>query len=170
MPSHPLSDNDLHSRTYPIQEDMRLQLRLWRLERTAWIVLALIVLLALSGLFGGGPLSSVRTHTPDDSLRVSYERFERNGAATELSVHMRGGSPLWLEIEGDLLTHFTWESIQPQPTLMQSRDTGVRLQLQPDDLGRASLPLSLRPGAIGMARSSLQLNGQRLQLTQLLYP
>ena len=53
---------------------------------------------------------------------------------------------------------------------MQSRNTGVRLQLQPDDLGRASLHLSLRPDAIGMARSSLQLNGQRLQLTQLLYP
>ena len=44
-------------RNYPIQEDMRFQEKLWKLERVGWITLTLVVAITLLGVFGAGPLS-----------------------------------------------------------------------------------------------------------------
>ena len=38
---------DLDNRNYPIREDMRLQCRLWTLERLGWGLLGVLVLSAL---------------------------------------------------------------------------------------------------------------------------
>jgi len=45
------------SRKYPVSEDMRLQDAFWAWERATWTVLAIILLIALTGLFAHGPLS-----------------------------------------------------------------------------------------------------------------
>ena len=45
------------SRSYPVREDMRLQYAFWAWERAMWVVMAIILVLALSGLFAHGPLS-----------------------------------------------------------------------------------------------------------------
>jgi hypothetical protein len=63
------------SRSYPVREDMRLQYAFWAWERATWVALALIVLLALSGLFAHGPLS--RRTVKDAALSLTYERFQR---------------------------------------------------------------------------------------------
>jgi hypothetical protein len=63
------------SRDYPIPENMRLQNAFWASEHATWIVLAIILLIALTGALAHGPLSK-RT-VADGGLSVSYERFQR---------------------------------------------------------------------------------------------
>jgi len=171
--SSELSDQDeFHNRDYPIKEDMRLQARLWKLERFGWIALCGLVVITLLGVFGTGPLSQTEARAPNGDLLINYEHFERNGAASQMQIKARAGSDgqVWLSIDGALLERFTIESIHPQPVSAESFGSGMRLQLQPDAQGWAVAYLSLRPGGIGLARSVAQLNGQSVTLTQFIYP
>jgi len=72
------------SRSYPVREDMRLQYAFWAWERATWVALALIVLLALSGLFAHGPLS--RRTVKDAALSLTYERFQRVTSVARLTA------------------------------------------------------------------------------------
>lgn len=62
----------------------------WRGQRVGQIVLALAVLAALAGFFGGGPVASARRVSSDGTLAVTYERFARRGAHTRLRVEVSG--------------------------------------------------------------------------------
>lgn len=46
--------NEADNRSGPVEEDMPLQLRVWRIERAGWYALLLLVMLALLGLFSKG--------------------------------------------------------------------------------------------------------------------
>ncbi len=78
--------DELSDRDYPIQEDMGFQEKLWKLERAGWVALSLVVAITLLGVFGAGPLSQTHAQTPGGDLDIRYQRFERNGAASQLQV------------------------------------------------------------------------------------
>lgn len=42
----------------------------WRLQQMGWVVMGLIVVLALLGVFGTGPLSWSRATAPDGSIEI----------------------------------------------------------------------------------------------------
>lgn len=54
--------------------------------------MALIVILALMGLLGLGPLSTATAGYPNGSLWVEYNRFDRAASPTFLKVHARTNS------------------------------------------------------------------------------
>ena len=56
-----------------------------RLHKLGWIVFAGLLLAALAGLLGPGPLSS-RSKSADPALSVEYERFLRNHAPADLRL------------------------------------------------------------------------------------
>jgi hypothetical protein len=49
--------------------------RIWTIQRIVWGVIALLVILAFAGLFGGGPISKATASRDGEPLRVAYERF-----------------------------------------------------------------------------------------------
>jgi hypothetical protein len=67
-----------------VNEDFGFQQRFWRLQRMAWIGMAMIVTAALLGLLGSGPLS--RTVQSGQDFSVEYERFGRYEALMVLRV------------------------------------------------------------------------------------
>ncbi len=166
------SEDELLDRDYPIQEDMRFQEKLWKLERAGWVALSLIVVITLLGVFGAGPLSQTHAQSPDGDLDIRYQRFERNGAASQLQVKAKAGNDgqVWLAIDGALLERFTVESIHPQPLVAEAFGNGMRLQFQPDAQGWATAYFSLRPDGVGPAKSVARLNGQSVTLSQFIYP
>lgn len=171
--SSELSEQDeFRDRDYPIQEDMRFQDKLWKLERAGWIGLSLLVAITLLGVSGSGPLSQTDAQTPNGDLQIRYERFERNGAASQLRVKARAGTDgrVWLAIDGALLERFTVESVHPQPLTAEAFGNGMRLQFQPDARGWATAYFTLRPDGIGPARSVARLNGESVTLNQFIYP
>jgi len=165
--------DDLHSRDYPVREDMPQQRRIWRFERLGWYALMVLIVLTLAGLFSKGPLSTTEVRSADGQLRVEYQRFLRNGSSDALVIHMRGAAhtPLALEINGELLQGFNVEMLQPQPLKASTAGEGVKLWTLSDDQGRATLHLTLRSDGVGRFDTRVSLaNGATVDLSQFIYP
>ncbi|MEN5223510.1 MULTISPECIES: hypothetical protein [Pseudomonas] len=80
-----MDEDELASRHYPVEEDMRMQQRVWRFERVGWYALVLVVLLGLAGLFGNGPL------IPDPAQRTCrHSRRCCAGPGSAVHFHSAG--------------------------------------------------------------------------------
>lgn len=166
-------DDEHVSRTYPVQEDMPLQVKVWAAERVGWYLLCLLMLLSLAGLFGTGPLSWTDKASVNGTLSAQYEVFERNGASSEMTIKAKAdndGKVVRLTIDGDLLEAVTIESIQPQPVTTESFNKGLRLELKPDGNGWATAYLAIRPYGFGRSRTTVRSGDQVVELRQFIYP
>ena len=112
------------ARDLQIEEDLSFQRHQMRFERIGWAVMGLVVLAALVGLLGGGPLSTATAGTDDDPIRVRYERFDRRARPTVLTVEL---VPPATEGQARVAVDRAWaegvtiEAIQPEP---ESVDVG----------------------------------------------
>jgi hypothetical protein len=157
-----------------VEEDLDFQRREWTAERVAWVVMGLLLLAALLGVFGRGPLSNATAE--EGSLRVGYARFERKGAPTEVRVEIAAGTAhqgqvhLWLD--RDYAMGVEIRQIAPEPEQAQtggdrvlyvfqvndpSQPVDVIVRLEHDDWG-------VKTGRIGLV------NGPELELRQIVYP
>lgn len=76
-----------------IEQDLTFQNRSWALQRVIWGLMALVILLAMLGLFGDGPLSRAVAGGSSKGLWVEYDRFARFQAPTVLKLHLTRQSP-----------------------------------------------------------------------------
>lgn len=153
--------DDHRSRQFPVGEDMVFQHKVWRFERVGWYVLVLLVILTLLGLFSRGPLSSRELHSSDGSLSVEYEAFHRNGSSNAMVIRLKGQPNAVLEIalEGDWLEGFEVQALQPPPLRSAAAGQGMRLWVQADERGQASLHLSLLGEGFGTYHSRIATAG-----------
>ncbi|MNV62232.1 hypothetical protein D3C71_1547690 [compost metagenome] len=164
---------DLHSRKYPVREDMAYQLRVWRFERCGWYLLVLLMVLGLMGLFSRGVLSSRDVRSEDGRVRVEYEMFHRNGSTNAMKISVSGypESTVELELAGEILEGFSIETLQPEPARTRSSAQGIRLWVQTDTQGQADLFLTLRGDGLGLFHSRIVLPGTSdVQLDQFIFP
>src|SRR4029079_12532418 len=82
--------SEFQSRNYPIKEDMDFQRRSWTVERAGWLILGVVMVAALVGLFGYGPVS--KAHLNGNDLKLSYERFQRSTKLATYVFRLGGGS------------------------------------------------------------------------------
>ncbi|WP_349572664.1 hypothetical protein [Azotobacter salinestris] len=164
--------DDFAPRNYPITDQIAFQRRTWRFERIGFGVLLILVALALSGLFSGGPLSQQSSSSPERRLSVEYERFLRNGASSRvvLVARTRPAARATLRLDQAFLRAHTVESLQPQPLFARSYDGGLELVGQADEQGRLSIYLTIRPDSLGLVRNSAWFEGERVVFTQFIYP
>ncbi len=146
-----MNEDEQVSRQYPVEENMSMQRRVWRFERVGWYVLLLIVVLALAGVFGNGPLSDARVVSSDGRLQVDYQRLSRVGTTDSLRITVRGtpGEPVQLLLGGSLLREASIETLQPEPQASRSHGKALLLQLGTSDDGVATLYLTLRSEYVG---------------------
>lgn len=159
-----------------VAQDLEFQERQWKVERVSWAIMLLIVLLALIGLFGTGPLSSASVADPDGDLSAGYERFVRQDGRSTLTFHVAGNQATGNEIEfwisQDYLDSVDVQSISPQPTEVRAAenrmifvfaidDPSTTLQasfrVEPQEMGRLS-------GEVGVA------DGPTVTFSQVSYP
>ena len=164
---------DLRSREHPIREDMTYQLKVWRFERVGWYVLVLVVLMGLMGVFSRGLLSSRDVRSEDGKVRVEYEMFHRNGSTNSMKITLSStpDSQAELELAGQLLEGFSIETLQPEPLRSRSSSQGIRLWLQTDLDGQATLYITLRGDGLGFYRSQISSPGiNGIKLVQFIFP
>ncbi|KTT00051.1 hypothetical protein SB14R_17120 [Pseudomonas oryzihabitans] len=154
----------------PIQEDLRLQRWIWRCERLGWALLGLFVVLALGGLFAsGGPWATATRVSDDGQLKVQYERFQRRGAPTTLTLELAPGVTR-VGLDERLVADWTVEALYPQPARMTSSDGVLWLDLTPGG-GPGRLHLALRPDALGTVNWRILRPGRvPLSLSAFIYP
>lgn len=71
--------------TFSIHEDIDFQRKTWIAQRVTWAIMALIVLAAIAGMFGG-TMSRVERRESSGRLSVTYERVQRHLAPTQVRV------------------------------------------------------------------------------------
>lgn len=150
------------------QAEIAFHHREWAMQRIGWGLIAVFILLALAGLFGGGPLSEARMSSPQAGT-IEYERYTRHGARTALTITPAAaalqGAIVRVAMPRDYLRAFKIETVTPEPTrarmsgeqliyefTMASAGASISYQLQPEELGGHSAqiviggaaPLTLR--------------------------
>ena len=57
-----------------LEEDASFRRRAWAVQRAGWALMALLLLGAILGLLGSGPLSTATADVPG-LMRIEYQRF-----------------------------------------------------------------------------------------------
>lgn len=153
-----------------IHEDTAFQRKQLRVARIAVALFGVLIVLALLGLFGSGPLSYATAGGARDGLSVEYQRFLRFGEDTDLEVRLAGAeAPTTLSIDRDYLDGFEFDGVLPEPDAQSAR--GGRLHLTFEGEPPSAVTVSLTPRTVGLRRAGVSIDGGRnVSFRQLVYP
>ena len=150
--------------------------RVATVRRVAWAVLALLVIAALLGLFGGqGLYSATTTRTADAALELHYERLTRLSAPAVLDIrvapeHVRAGR-IRLQLDREYTRAARIERITPAPLRVESGGPGLRYEFAGDAGSPARIVFHMQMEDIGALRGKLTLlPDHSLAFTQIVYP
>lgn len=145
---------------FAVGSDIDFQRKWEKFERVVWIFLIILIVLSMAGVFGRGPVAKARTRASDGSMEVTYERIQRSGTPSVMTVHFpqssvaADGVKLW--VSDALVKPLGTQRIVPQPTLSVLSAGGilytfsattvplsVEFQTQPSSLGSSELDLQV---------------------------
>ena len=159
-----------------VGEDMQLQRRTWAIERVAWGISILLVLLGLGGLFAVGPLSSAVVSDEAGLVHLGYERFSRVSAPSLLRIELdqdaAHSGPVTIELSRPFVEAIQIERIQPAQRELIGTEGGLAFEFAAIEPGQQALiQLFIKPAAMGLVEGSIALRGQSpIRFTQLVYP
>jgi hypothetical protein len=151
-----------------IDEDLTFQRREWKIQRVGWGAMALVIIAALLGVFGTGPLSNATLER--EGLRLEYERFCRLQRSTQLRFTIGGtGDSVLLLIGAEYLDAVIIDRITPEPSKAEAVSDGVVFQFVLQ--GPAAVTFHLTPRKFGLVSGKARL-GQAapIPFTQFIYP
>jgi hypothetical protein len=139
--------------------DLAFQRRWWRFEFAVWTVFTTLVVLAMFGCFGRGHFAKARTAAHDGSLDVQYDRIERFGSPSVVTVTfgpraIHGGkAQLW--VSESLMNALGNQRVVPQPVESILGDGGT-LYTFAATKPPATAEFALQPRAVGGANLQLR--------------
>ncbi len=159
-----------------ISNDPEFQRREWSAQRVGWVVWLAVIVAALAGLMGEGPLSDATAGAEDDLLRVQYHRFVRHAAPRTLKIQLQPGAVqgkqarVWINQE--YLEGLEIQDITPEPSSVEAASGRVIYVFDLDKKGEpATILFDLEHESIGrkVARVGLD-DRQVVSFTQFVYP
>ncbi len=146
-----------------VGEDLGFQRNWWRFERIIWSIFGLLLVLALLGLFGRGYLAKAERRSSDGGLDVKYDRIQRTGTPSMLSIRFGPQAihdgKIELFVSESLVKELGAQRIIPSPLSTSVGNSGltytfratqppgiVEFALQPDGPGAFPFLLQL-PGS-----------------------
>jgi protein-L-isoaspartate(D-aspartate) O-methyltransferase len=154
-----------------IAEDPKFDRIQWRVERVAWVLMGLVILLALLGfLGGGGPLTRATESAGDAEVR--YNRMIRFQGLTrvELSVPA-SGQDARITFNEPFLADMQVEGVHPEPESVEAGSDQVTYVFQ---LGEgeesADVTFTLRPERIGVHSADIEAGSSTLSFWQFALP
>lgn len=161
-----------------VEQNLPFQRLCWRLERWAWVGFTLILLAALAGLLGPGPLSNTTAGDRAGPLWAEYQRFGRMVAPEELRLHadprLARDGRLTLWIAREYLDLHQIEQVTPPPERVDARPDAygyVFNVAQPTTPGPISITFNLSPERTGTKQGHVHVDGAApLDFRQFVYP
>jgi hypothetical protein len=149
---------------------MRFQQASWRWERIGWCVMSLIPLIALTGLFSNGPLSSHTTVAP--TFTIHHERFQRISSLTHFRARIapQDGKQIAIRFGPAFIDLYGISSVQPQPARSASGDDGLRLVFDPPTIGDLQVSIWAWSRRIGSGTFEVADGRAAARLFVLIYP
>jgi hypothetical protein len=156
-----------------IDTDPDFQRRTWRIQRAAWVAFGLVLLAALAGLFGNGPLGRVSAETADASLRVDGDRFARSLTPMVLVVTAQptaGQGAIAFSLDR---AYADAVAIEPEfPAQVEITPDRVIYRFAAAGAGPVHVALRVTPQRIGVVSGAIRRepDGMPLRLTHFVYP
>ena len=153
-----------------IDQALSFQRRFGRVQRVAWWLLAVVPVAAVAGLFGGGLFSEVTAGSERARVTVSYERFGRLTADTELELEFaRPSRTTDVAISRAFLGRYDTSDVRPQPLRVRTLADAVVFTFAAAPGGRATF--FLQPDAVGSSSGTVTVTGGTpVHIKQLVYP
>ena len=111
--------------------------REWAVQRVGWVVWGGVILAAMAGLLGSGPLSHRVAESADGAIRVAYDRFVHHHNPTVVEVHLRpkadAGTELAIKVSQEFLNGVRIHGIQPEAGRREVHSDGTVFVFARDD-------------------------------------
>lgn len=155
----------------PVREDMRFQEKSWLAQRIGWLLLAVFIGLAISGVLSRGVLSGADARREGVALTAEYERFQRRSAVTYFTLHVprQSEDEIWLQLGRAFQDTYEIESIQPPPA-RSNTSGGINLFFDAYDQGDLDIVIRARPRRFGAMTLDISRSSGRLQFPVLIFP
>lgn len=159
-----------------IEQDLRFQHREWALQRVGWVGMAVVVLAALAGLLGPGPLGEATSRSGDRTVAVAYPRFVRAGAVHRITVTVAGSvagrDDAEILLSRDYLSEVEIEAIAPEPDRHELAGTDIRYVFAAGaDVEDLRVQFLLRPDGVGPVAGRLSAGGsESVTFRQFVHP
>ena len=157
-----------------INQDLCFQQRMWILQRLGWGVMACLILAALVGLLGSGPLASRTLDSPQQRFRLEYQRFLRHRAPTRLLLQVKNNPREEVQVWYDraLIEHFIIKQIVPLPTRVEvNAERLTYIFRATDQKGPFLITFSLEPETFGSLSGRVGIeHDDSLYFQQFVYP
>jgi hypothetical protein len=146
--------------------------RTQKVRRIFSVITAAVLIGALLGLFGTGPLSSVEARSNSGLLMAEYFRFVRMDAPTHFVLKVQSPDDrVDVRIENSYLNQFEVEGISPPPseTRLEKDQTVYVFDTEPGAVGE--IKFDIRPQDFGMMSGVVTSSaGDSVTLRHFVYP
>jgi hypothetical protein len=134
-----------------------------------------ILLAALAGLVGKGPLSKMTAIGPDGSLRVEHQGFVRHHAPAELKIEIdereTASGVVHLQLSKSFIEKSEMKSIAPQPERSYSGPKFFTYDIRVQTNSSATLRILFQPDHFGSHSFIVKINDAApLELKHFAYP
>ncbi len=142
--------------------DLEFQRHWWKFERAVWWLFGVLVFLDLLGVFGRGPLAKANLRTSDGSMDIKYERIERLGTPSLMTIQFGGPAihdgKIELLVSESLVKELGTQRVVPQPAISQIGGGKIRYTF-PASRYPATVQFQLAPAQAGKAHLNLEVAG-----------
>jgi hypothetical protein len=150
------------------------QQREWRAQRIGWACMGLLVVAALAGLLGPGPLSWATAASDDGLVEVEYQRFTHLEADDMITVGLAPaavtGDTVDVELAQDWVQSVDISGITPEPQEQVASAYGVRLTVATEPGSEVRLQIAFRASEMGRVEAGIRSAGRDVPFGHFVYP
>lgn len=162
--------------TLEISQDLNFQRRAWVFERVGWVAMALVIALAIVGVFGHGISSKGSTVSRDGNLKIDYSRVARHRSPDTIRLTLAQGA-----VDGDearvafsraSVEGMDIETVYPEPDSVETgADETVFVFTLSEDATATEIVFNVLFEDIGRRRAEITLDGhQPAEFSQFVLP
>jgi hypothetical protein len=157
-----------------VGEDLKFQRRWWRFERGIWLLFVVLIILDVAGVFGRGPIAQAAAHSTSHSIEATYERIERTGTPSMMSVKVNrtegNGTAVELFLSDSAVSGLGLQRVIPAPETTTVGNGGLTYRF-PSGTLPADVRFEFQPVGAGVYHVALGTPGEApIQLTVAVVP
>ena len=150
-----------------IDADVNFQRRICAAQRIGWFLIGVVIIAAVAGSFGNGPVSHASAQ--GDGLQLQYERFARLQRPTQVQVSLEAKTSLQLALSRRYVEAVRVDQIIPEPNEIAA--AGEWLVYRFAGVGPLSITFTVKPEQFGNLSGAARVPGGRaVVFDQWVYP
>lgn len=158
-----------------VGEDLQFQRKWWAFEKLVWSFFGIILLLTFLGVFGRGWLAKTRKESIDGNLILKYDRIQRTGNPSDITVIFTPNAvhdgQIRLFLSEPIISRLGAQRISPQPLKSSMADGGIIYSF-PVEGRPTNVVVSVEPSKPGSVvfRAALPDAGSSVECTAVVVP